>query len=55
VRRKRAIDLFGVLFDKEGTLIDKEGTLTAYAVIDVFSGGDPEIVRAQAEALIRSP
>jgi hypothetical protein len=48
VRRKRAIDLFGVHFDKEGTL-------TAYAVIDVFSGGDPEIVRAQAEALIRSP
>jgi phosphoglycolate phosphatase len=43
----------GVLFDKDGTFVDFDATWgpATHAVIHALAGGDPELVRAQAETL----
>jgi len=42
-----------VLFDKDGTFVDFDATWgpATHAVIHALAGGDPELVRAQAETL----
>jgi phosphoglycolate phosphatase len=43
----------GVLFDKDGTFVDFDATWgpATHAIIHALAGGDPELVRAQAETL----
>jgi phosphoglycolate phosphatase len=47
------LSVLGVLFDKDGTLVDFHETWgpTTHAVIHALAGGDPELMRAQAEIL----
>lgn len=47
------MSVLGVLFDKDGTLVDFDETWgpTTHAVIHALAGGDPELMRAQAEVL----
>ncbi len=47
------MSILGVLFDKDGTLVDFDETWgpTTHAVIHALAQGDPELMRAQAEAL----
>ena len=45
--------IVGVLFDKDGTLVDFDETWgpATHAIIHALAGGDPELIRAQAETL----
>jgi phosphoglycolate phosphatase len=45
--------IVGVLFDKDGTLVDFDETWgpATHAIIHALAGGDPELIRAQAEKL----
>ena len=45
--------IVGVLFDKDGTLVDFEETWgpATHAIIHALAGGDPALLRAQAELL----
>ena len=49
----RSTDFAGVLFDKDGTLIDFHLTWgpAVHAMIRALAGGDPALMKAQAEAL----
>jgi phosphoglycolate phosphatase len=53
VRQERSPAPAAVLFDKDGTLIDFHETWgpAVHAMIHSLAGGDPALVRAQAEAL----
>jgi phosphoglycolate phosphatase len=45
--------IVGVLFDKDGTLVDFDETWgpATHAIIHALAGGDPGLIRAQAETL----
>ena len=45
--------IVGVLFDKDGTFVDFDATWgpATHAIIHTLAGGDPELMRAQAEKL----
>ncbi len=47
------MSILGVLFDKDGTLVDFDATWgpATHAIIRALAAGDPELMRAQAEAL----
>jgi len=45
--------IVGVLFDKDGTFVDFDATWgpATHAIIHALAGGDPELMRAQADVL----
>jgi len=53
MKRKAANFVLGVLFDKDGTFVDFNATWgpATHAIIHALAGGDPELMRAQAETL----